>query len=45
MIKKKNIYFGDKLEKFEVYCKKTGRSLSALVVIAIEQYIIRNPPK
>jgi hypothetical protein len=40
---KKNIYFGDKLEKFEIYCEKTGRKLSPLVVRAVEEYIIRNP--
>lgn len=34
-----------KVDKFKAYCEKTGRKLSNLAVIAIEEYILRNPPK
>lgn len=40
------IYAGEqKLDKFKTYCEKTGRKLSNLSVVAIEEYILRNPPK
>lgn len=41
----KQIYFGDNLEKFELYCEKTGRSLSKFAVRAMEEYMLRNPVK
>lgn len=42
---RKNIYFGDKLEKFEQYCQKSGRKLSPSLVRAMEEYILKNPLK
>lgn len=44
--KTKQIYFGEeKLERFEHYCNRSGRNMSALTVRAIEEYIARNPLK
>lgn len=35
----------DKLEKFQIYCDKTGRKLSPLIVRALDEYIMKNPLK
>jgi hypothetical protein len=41
-----NVYVSEqKLEKYKAYCEKTGRKLSNLANVAIEEYILRNPPK
>jgi len=45
MVKKNISIDEDKLSKFELYCKKSGRAFSPLCVLALEQYILRNPPK
>lgn len=48
MIKEKvkdTIYFGKNLPSFKNYCELTGRKLSPTVVLAMKQYIQRNPPR